>query len=530
MIVLPAALRAGTWLSLTCAVLVACTTSSNNPAPVATGPDAAVDAAVKDVPEGGHEDGGVGVDAPSDADVATDALDAAVTRDVFVDPSTGLDSNVGTVSAPFKTIHKALTAVPAGSTVWLADGAYIVANEGGAALSLPDGARVSATNVGGAIFEGLAVTAGAASGALLGVVLDKGSSLTASNAASAAPTLTLANVEFRSRATGAATLSVGGNTKATLTQSSFTGPLPSFGLVQVAGAAELALVGGTFDGAGGGVEGFGYSLISVVGTSKLSLDGVTMKNFQAAAIAVGGSSPTTPAVVVLKNGTLLDTIGTADNCASGASVIVGQNADVTLDASEIKNAKTAGICVRGGASSHVHVTLQNGAKLTNDVNGVRSEPGTGAEMTLVVNGATFTGNVSAGVYFEGGGSFDLTSATMTGNGSGINTYPGVPLSIKARSSTFANNTSFGVAVTTVSTLALDLGTAASPGLNTLSGNTTTGIYLVAPAAQSHTAMGNTWNASVEGADATGKYTAGTSVVGPKGGTNYQLLNASTLTL
>jgi hypothetical protein len=442
----------------------------------------------------------------------------------------GLDTNSGKAASPFKTIHQALSVVPAGSTVWLGDGSYNLANQGSALLAIPDGARMSALNVGLAILEGTAVTASGASAAILGVVLDKGSSLTANNAVAAAPTVTLTSVEFRSEAATSSTLAVGGNTRLTATKSNFTGTLPSTGVVQVAGAAELVLVGGTLDGAGGGVEGFGYQLITATGTSKLTLDGVTIKNFQAAAIAVAGTSSATPVIVMIKNGTVIDTMGTADNCASGGSVIVNPNVDLTLDASEIKNAKTAAICVRNGVNSHVHLTLQNGAKLTNDVNGIRSEPGTSSEMTVVVNGATFTSNISAGIYLEGNGSFDLTSATMTGNGTGINVYANAATTIKARKSSFSTNTANGISVTTANALTLDLGTVASPGMNTLTGNTTTGLRLVAPIDQTHDAVGNIWNANIQSSDGAGHYTAGTSVVGPMSGTNYQLVNASTLTL
>jgi hypothetical protein len=361
------------------------------------------------------------------------------------------------------------------------------------------------------------------------VVLDQGSTLTASNTVAAAPTLTLANVLFQSRALGAAILAVAGKTKVTATQTSFKGPFPPFDLVNLRNSAELSLTGGSFDGVGSGSPGFGYQLISVLDTTKLTLDGVTMKSSMDTAIAVSGSTPGTPAVVLLKNGTLLDGMGSATNCASGASVVVAQNANVTVDASEIKNALTAGICVRNGASSNVHIALQNGAKLTNDVNGVRSEPGTASEMTLVVNGATFTANISSGIYFEGSGSMDLTAATMTGNGSGITLYSSLATTLKARSSTFANNTQFGLALTTSGPLSVDLGTAASLGKNTLTGNTSTGLRLDVPAAQTHSAVGNTWNANVQSADAAGHFTAG-DVSGPTAGTSYVLVNASTLTL
>ena len=272
------------------------------------------------------------------------------------------------------------------------------------------------------------------------------------------------------------------------------------------------------------------TLITATGTSKLTLDGLTMKNDFTAGILAAGSSAITPVVVLLKNGTVLDTIGTADDCGAGGSVILGQNVEITLDAAEIKNAKTAGICVSNNGGSTRKITLQNGAKLTNDVNGVRSQPGTGALVNILVNGATFTSNVSAGIYLEGAGAMDLTSATMTGNAKGIAVFANAPLSIKARKSTFSSNTTSGIDVTTALALTLDLGTVASVGMNTLIGNATTGLRIAAPPDQTHSAVGNIWNANIQSADAAGHYTAGTDVVGPTNGTNHLLFNASTLTL
>ena len=124
---------------------------------------------------------------------------------------------------------------------------------------------------------GLPIVASGAANAVAGIVFDKGTTLAASNGVAATPTLTVTNVEFKSTASASATLSVAGKTKVTLAQSNFTGPLPSIGLVTVAGAGELVIIGATFDGLGGEVEGFGYQLIGAAGTSKLTLDGVTLR-------------------------------------------------------------------------------------------------------------------------------------------------------------------------------------------------------------------------------------------------------------
>lgn len=535
---LGAAVRSAFVLAVVAGVSAACETSSNdgasNPAGGggAFGVDASFDGAPgPGIPEAGASDAPPDVGSSLDAGDASSALDAASLLDVFVDPTAGLDTQAGTAAAPFKTIKKALSVVPVGSTVWLADGSYNAANQGGAgALVLPDGARVSALHVGLAILEGLPVTASAASGTLLGVVLDQGSTLTASNTVAVTPTFTLVDVLFKSRALAGATLSVAGKTKVSASQTSFNGPLPSLGILNLTDSAELLLTGGTIDGGGSGTAGFGYQLISVKGTSKLTLDGVTMKSSMAAGILVAGSTSAAPAVVALRNGTVLDGLGSAGNCAAGGSVVVVQNADVTVDASEIKNALSAGICVRNGAASNIALTLKNSAKLTNDIYAVRSEPGTSSEITLVVNGASFTSNAGSGIYFDGSGSFDLTATTMTGNGSGLTIYSSVATTVKARSSTFSNNTQLGLALTTSGPLTVDLGTAASQGKNTLTGNVITGLRLDVPAAQTHSAVGNTWNASVQSADAAGHFTDGTDVVGPMNGTSYVLVNASTLTL
>jgi Protein of unknown function (DUF1565) len=530
--------------SLGASFYCACVTSSDSP-PAAPGFEGGtfdgsgcgalcVDAAT--TPDTAPPDDGAIPDDGAVPDVAVDAtpaVDAASLKDVFVDATTGVDTNPGTSVAPVKTIAKALTLVPAGSTVWLADGAYTVANQGGlTTLALPAGASLSAKNAGLATISGFPLTASLGSNVLSGIVLDKGSSLVANSAAATAATLTLNGVSFTSDASTGATLNVGGSVKATVNQAVFSGNL-RFGTVQVGGAAELTLVGGTIDGGGVGGPGFGASLITASGTSKVTLDGVAMKNSLTPAIGAAGSTPGTPVTVLLKNGTVLDTLGSAGNCAANAALILSGNVSVTLDASEIKNAKGGGICVRNGFNAGNQITLQNGAKLTNDVAGILSENGTESEATVVINGATIASNVSAGISWTGAGSFDIAATTFTGNASAIFTNSGTnPLTVKVRNSSLVNSTAYGVqAVAADNSLALDLGTVASPGGNTITGNGTTGIRLGVPATQTHFAVGNTWNPSIEGADAAGHYTAGTAIVGPAAtGTNYQLVNATTLTL
>jgi hypothetical protein len=72
----------------------------------------------------------------------------------------------------------------------------------------------------------------------------------------------------------------------------------------------------------------------------------------------------------------------------------------------------------------------------------------------------------------------------------------------------------------------DLGTTASAGGNTFQGNSQLGVQLDGTATGLVHAVGNTWNANVQGADAQGKYTVAT-VPGPvavSNGNNFAIAN------
>jgi hypothetical protein len=76
----------------------------------------------------------------------------------------------------------------------------------------------------------------------------------------------------------------------------------------------------------------------------------------------------------------------------------------------------------------------------------------------------------------------------------------------------------------------DLGTQADPGGNTFTGNTSTGLQLGLGSQVPVPAVGNTWNANVQGADAAGHYSPTLQKTGPANGTNYFINNASVVNL
>jgi hypothetical protein len=78
----------------------------------------------------------------------------------------------------------------------------------------------------------------------------------------------------------------------------------------------------------------------------------------------------------------------------------------------------------------------------------------------------------------------------------------------------------------------DLGTAASPGNNTLQGNLDVGLNLSkCPPAEMISAVGNTWQPNVQNANGAGKYPVTASVTGPVtpgSASNYTIATGCTL--
>ena len=109
-----------------------------------------------------------------------------------------------------------------------------------------------------------------------------------------------------------------------------------------------------------------------------------------------------------------------------------------------------------------------------------------------------------GIFFDGsGGSLKLRNSNVSSNaGNGVGFFDGV---------------------------SGDLGTQADPGGNTFMGNTSTGLQINVTTSPVQ-AVGNTWNANVQGADAAGHYSPTLQKTGPANGTNYLIDNAGVVNL
>ena len=469
----------------------------------------------------------------SGSPTAQTSVVVATSTDRFVDPITGLDTNTCAQAAPCLTVAKAMTGAPAGSTVYLADGSYSANTQPNA--TIPDGVTLRATNAGAAVLAGFSLTA-TGSATFNGVVVGPGPgfSCTIINAASTTgtPTLALTGVQFRCE--GGTT--IGGKVKAVMTPGALVGGLYTAGLsngsypiITLSGSAELLIQGGVIDGNNAGL-GAGAGLLSTANNSKLTLDAVTVRNRQAAALVLRDTSS-----IVLQNGTLIDNVGTPGTF-EGAVHIVGPGT-FTMDHAQISNAPGVGILVDNLATGPtLQLTLST---ITHTVTAIRSAYGfAGTTATVTADGLSLTNNVNGIVWYGAtGASFDLRNSTISGNtASGILVDSPAGASFKLRGSTVSGNTTDGLSL--AGAMTADLGTGADPGGNTFTGNGLTGLHTsVANTGLTVNAVGNTWAANepaaggVPATNALGTYPVGTTVTGPKAhGKNFKIDNGATLNL
>ena len=472
------------------------------------------------------------------------AVAVATANTRFIDVVNGADTNPCTQAAPCKTLINAMLGAPSGAnTFFLADGVYSPDTEGVGGIDIPHGATLQAIHPGAATLASLAVNV-VGSASLNGLVFDRkdansGCGGINANSSFGIQTLTLTGV-FSNCPNW---LSIGGNVKATMTPGALPGGAYTSGLINgatqwvgVNGAAELLIQGGVIDGQGSGNASAQAGLLTATGTATLTLDAVTVRNWsQAVLVAAGGN-------VVLRNGTLVDNVGKAVvACGTGSAMLVGgQSGRLTMDHATLSHAAGAGVCVLNNFSTSVKNSLQltqstitqsGGAAIQNE-----STQGVGAD--IAADGASLANNAYA-IFWTGrtGTIFDLLNSTVSGStvagGIGIYVFSAESSSLKLRGSTVSGNAQYGVEID--GNLSADLGTQSDPGNNTFSGNALAGLRSVAATGQFVDAVGNTWVANKQGADANGHYSvsplfAPVPKTGPASGLNFKIDNATALNL
>jgi len=194
-----------------------------------------------------------------------------------------------------------------------------------------------------------------------------------------------------------------------------------------------------------------------------------------------------------------------------------------------------GVITGGGVAGRVvqRTTLSGGARIESSlVHGIwlRSfaSAAPNAPTLTLAPGTAVQGSGGHGVFIDGAASVatvHITGATLSANAlSGLRTE--LRDSCRIRDTRVTGNVEFGIHLNASG--GCDLGSGASPGGNTFTGNTGASVS-VDGNGTFVTAVGNTWTASEQGADAQGRYvlpagqTAPLEVAGPvTTGGNYRL--------
>jgi hypothetical protein len=240
-----------------------------------------------------------------------------------------------------------------------------------------------------------------------------------------------------------------------------------------------------------------------LGGGSLLLDGVTVDGSKSGGIYAGGSS-----TVTVQNKSVIN------NCYSteGAPFEVEGTPTVVLDDSKITN--TNGHAIEERNTGGPSITLRNGAV----IDGSASDAILLVDGTVTLNGATISNNKGAGVnLYNAAASLSATNSVIQGNVTGVRGYNDSP-KITLRGTQVVGSTDDGIYLFANDGTSVDLGTAASPGGNTFSGNNTSnGGFANLNVLSTPTttplvidAIGNTWDPSIQGADTTGHFPAGTT--------------------
>jgi hypothetical protein len=505
------------------------TPSLDATAPDSTLPDAsATDGSAPDTgapdtgaDSGAHDASDAATDASDASDAATDASDAAVIG-TYVDAVNGSDTGGnGTQGAPFKTLDKAIHVATSGATILLAAGQYT-----GSATPVRDGVGIQATIAGQASVVyplaggGIPYLTFAGSGFLRGVVMDD--VITSMSAG----TIAVDGVQFlnfpNTGSGSSAPLVLSGTAHVILTPgslSNYIGGTSGF-LTQMSG--------GTLEVHGGAILGAAQNTSVPTGVFQMNggsllLDGVTIDGSKSGGIYAGGS-----ASVTVQNKSVIN------NChaTEGAPFELEGTPTVIIDDSKITN--TNGNAIEERNTGGPSVTLRNGAI----IDGSASDAIVLVDGTITLNGATISNNKGAGVNLaSAAATVNAINAVIQGNGTGIRGYNDGP-KISLRGTQVTGSTNDGLYLFANDGTSLDLGTASSPGGNTFAGNnasdggfanlnilstpTTTPLVF--------SAISNTWDPNIQGADANGHFPSGTTFTaspasGQVNGRNVNLIHS-----
>lgn len=462
----------------------------------------------------------------------TVTVGAASTGDVYVNATSGIDSNAGSAAAPFKTLAKAFTVVGSGGTVWLQNGVLTAASEGTDFITgraVPVGISVRAVNALGATIGFPLKFAG--DGSVVGTAFDMSAN---GFIAATSGNVTASRVQWVKLGafgmiealvlSGSAKLLLDNGGDATHEYFAAVGVAR---LASLTGAAELSVNGGRIDRLSGGG---GSSMLMVGDDARLTMNAVTWTN---AAGSVG--NPTAIGInsvggTVVLNGSTIDLTGAADFVNGGSACILLQSpsavstTSVTLDASVLKKCPGDGIQAREGTPT---IVLKNGSQIADaGFHGLRSAvfgpAGNLAQPVLGLSNSQIVNSARSALEMLAGGSLAMTGMTISNNGlllnnGGVRLLGAFTYSLSMRGSTVSDNLgdagSGGVVMQGNAASSFDFGSKASPGGNTIKTNglASTGLRATVAAGVTVLAVGNSFNANVQGSNASGAYLASSTV-------------------
>ena len=471
-------------------------------------------------------------------------------------------------STPCRTLLHAATQAGADGKVLLLDGVYDAQNQGATFVALPAGTRLHATGSEAV----LRVRLDLIGGEVRGLIVDRTDNST-SALRLVGGTVTLEALRFRGvfPASQVPALMVGAGTVATLTPGSVenyaadvvAATTNAQSLIALSSSGRLTIDGGVLDSPGAGPAlstDVVAAAIAVENTSHLTLNNVTLR-------------PSTRGIRITGAGTV-----ELDGCTVEARAIVGNLAaaidvdgpdgaasHITVVNSTLRGfvhsptggGNNSGIFVLGGSPQ---IDLQNVTIAQNAV-AFYSAPGT--SVAVVAMDVTIENQEFGGWITEGEGTFRLIGGVVRNNElatvSNIVAFRGALnfLSASAHYDVYLRNVdildnraSFASTSTNLpancgfnangdATSVYDLGTAASPGGNTLRGNQSpiqtqpgTSTYtsnLAVGAGVTVTAVGTSFEPNLQGADANGSYAVDTAPCGPSPceltsgqGTNFRI--------
>lgn len=413
-----------------------------------------------------------------------------LTTQWVVSPEDGSDDNPGTEAKPFKTLTHALSVASAGQKVLLEDAIYDLTSGEVWPATVPAGVVIEAVHPGGAVLSGAPSDLGLklAGDASLKDLYFKAFGRALSSASTGTVGLSGVTVDGGG-------LSFSGLVKATLSAVTLQNlPANAIG-IYVDQSASVTVMGGSISGNGYVAGCDGAEGLYIVGSAAASLTNVNITNLGGDAVMARDSSS-----VSIQGGVISHT-GQTD-CA-GAQLTADGAATLRLEDATVTDGNDDGFLVYTSANS-VHLT-----RVT-----VGAHPGYGMSLQgghATIEDSQFLGSNTA-LSVGTGAWASVSGSTFTENNTGISVGVQAQLSLSGSQISGGN-----IAISDSGSV--NLGTASSPGGNTL--KAATRVLSMGSTASDVSAVGNTWEANQQGADAQGHYATQT-ITGAVSGRNFSI--------